>query len=129
MDIDPRRCEKHNSSHRVNKRYHCWYVDRGRRSEISTELVDRIASCCNEAFKIMTSSAPYLNNYWMLIGTDGVYSYTFQHEKKPDCPVCGGQSMNVEVGKEWTLERLLEWLTGTQKMCARSSSTYPEMGD
>lgn len=67
----------------------------------------------------MTSSAPYLNNYWMLIGTDGIYSYTFEHEKKPDCPVCGGQSMNVEVGKDWTMERLLEWLTETQKMCAR----------
>ncbi|KAG8998115.1 hypothetical protein FRB94_007204 [Tulasnella sp. JGI-2019a] len=80
------------------------------------------ASCCNEAFKIMTSSAPYLNNYWMLIGTDGVYSYTFQHEKKLDCPVCGGQSMDVEVGKDWTLEKLIEWLTETQKIQLKKPS-------
>ncbi|KAG8878777.1 hypothetical protein FRB98_005990 [Tulasnella sp. 332] len=86
------------------------------------------ASCCNEAFKIMTSSAPYLNNYWMLIGTDGVYSYTFQHEKKPDCPVCGGQSMDVEVGKEWTLERLIEWLTETQKIQLKKPSLSTSSG-
>lgn len=79
------------------------------------------ASCCNEAFKIATTAAPFLNNYWMLIGTDGVYSYTFEHEKKPDCPVCGGETMDVEVGKEWTVERLIEWLTENQKMCVTDS--------
>jgi ubiquitin-activating enzyme E1 C len=52
----------------------------------------------------------------MLIGTDGVYSYTFEHEKKPECPVCGGDVMEVEVGKDWTVERLMEWLTEKQNM-------------
>ncbi|KAJ7172357.1 hypothetical protein C8R46DRAFT_1085657 [Mycena filopes] len=51
------------------------------------------ASCCNEAFKIATSSAAYLNNYFMLIGTEGIYSYTFEHEKRDDCPVCGGEAL------------------------------------
>ncbi|KIO26453.1 hypothetical protein M407DRAFT_24300 [Tulasnella calospora MUT 4182] len=80
------------------------------------------ASCCNEAFKIATTAAPFLNNYWMLIGTDGVYSYTFEHEKKSDCPVCGGETMDVEVGKGWTIERLIEWLTENQKIQIKKPS-------
>ena len=82
------------------------------------------ASCCNEAFKIATSSAPYLDNYFMLIGTEGVYSYTFQHEKRPDCPVCGQETHEMDIGKEWNLERLIETLVERQDMCA-SLSFYP----
>ncbi|KAF8509581.1 hypothetical protein JB92DRAFT_2945814 [Gautieria morchelliformis] len=72
------------------------------------------ASCCNEAFKIATSSAPYLDNYFMFIGTDGVYSYTFQHEKRADCPVCGQETHDMDISKEWTLERLIETLVERQ---------------
>lgn len=79
-----------------------------------------IASCCNEAFKIATSSAAYLNNYFMLIGTDGVYSFTFEHQKREDCPVCGGQALDVTINKEWTLERLIEMLIERQDVCVRS---------
>ena len=46
----------------------------------------------------------------MLIGTDGVYSYTFEHEKRSDCPVCGGESLDIVISKEWTVERLIEML-------------------
>ncbi len=74
------------------------------------------ASCCNEAFKIATSSAAYLNNYFMLIGTDGVYSYTFEHEKRQDCPVCGGESLDITISKEWTVDRLIEMLIERQDM-------------
>jgi NEDD8-activating enzyme E1 len=74
------------------------------------------ASCCNEAFKIATSCAPYLDNYMMMIGTDGVYSYTFQHEKRPECPVCGGEVREIEVPEDWTVEQFLESLTERQDM-------------
>ncbi|THH10786.1 hypothetical protein EW145_g1079 [Phellinidium pouzarii] len=68
------------------------------------------ASCCNEAFKIATSSSSYLDNYFMYIGTDGVYSYTFKHEQREDCPVCGGRSVLFEVDKEWTVNDLIDAL-------------------
>src|SRR6266436_1996000 len=82
------------------------------RSHIAT------ASCCNEAFKIATSSAAYLNNYFMLIGTDGVYSYTFEHERRPECPVCGGESVEILISRDWTVDRLIEMLVEKQDMYA-----------
>ena len=74
------------------------------------------ASCCNEAFKIATSSASYLNNYFMLIGTEGVYSYTFEHERREHCPVCGGEALEISISREWTVEQLIEMLTEKQTM-------------
>jgi len=76
-----------------------------------------LASCCNEAFKIATSSAAYLNNYFMLIGTEGVYSYTFESEKRADCPVCGGEPLEVSISESWTVERLIDMLVEKQDMC------------
>ena len=84
-----------------------------------------VASCCNEAFKIATSSAAFLNNYFMLIGTDGVYSFTFEHEKKPDCPVCGGESLELSIRPELTVEQLIEMLTERQNMCVPPPSITP----
>jgi ubiquitin-activating enzyme E1 C len=48
------------------------------------------ASCCNEAFKILSSSAPVLDNFMMYTGSDSVFTYSFSYERKSDCPVCGG---------------------------------------
>jgi NEDD8-activating enzyme E1 len=79
-----------------------------------------IASCCNEAFKIATSSAAYLNNYFMLIGTEGVYSYTFEHEKRNDCPVCSNESLEISIPKSWTVEHLIETLVERQDMYVRA---------
>ncbi|TDL24837.1 hypothetical protein BD410DRAFT_744501 [Rickenella mellea] len=80
------------------------------------------ASCCNEAFKFATSSAAFLNNYFMMIGTDGVYSYTFEHQRRDDCPVCGGEELAVEIGKEWTVERLIEMLVERQNIQIKKPS-------
>ncbi|KAJ7109494.1 hypothetical protein C8R44DRAFT_743730 [Mycena epipterygia] len=80
------------------------------------------ASCCNEAFKIATSSAAYLNNYFMLIGTEGVYSYTFEHEKRDDCPVCGGEALELSISSEFTVEQLIELLVEKQDVQIKKPS-------
>ncbi|ORY28035.1 hypothetical protein BCR39DRAFT_468765 [Naematelia encephala] len=83
------------------------------------------ASCCNEAFKLATTSAPSLNNYMMYVGNDSVYAYTFEHERRPECPVCGGESIIAEVGKDWTLEKLVDWLAARQDLqISRPSLAY-----
>ncbi|RHZ88541.1 hypothetical protein Glove_22g205 [Diversispora epigaea] len=68
------------------------------------------ASCCNEAFKIITNSQPYLNNYMMYTGNEGVYTFTFEHQKKSDCPVCGIQNISVEVKRDITVEDFIDFL-------------------
>lgn len=75
------------------------------------------ASCCNEAFKIITAAAPSLgvpgtNNYSMYTGDEGVYTYTFEHQRKPDCPVCAPPS-ELSVESSWTLQQLLDYLGTT----------------
>lgn len=68
------------------------------------------ASCCNEAFKIATSCNPYLENYMMYSGDDGIYTYTFTHERKEDCPVCGNLAKVLEVDPKMTLQQFIESL-------------------
>ena len=68
------------------------------------------AACCNEAFKIATSCNPYLTNYMMYTGDDGIYTYTFEHEQKPDCPVCGNLAKTITVNPRHTLQEFIESL-------------------
>ena len=68
------------------------------------------ASCCNEAFKIATQTNPCLGpeeNYMMYTGDAGVYTYTFKHEKKDDCPVCGNLARDLDVDPNFTLEEFI----------------------
>ena len=108
------RCrEEYHPRNRFDQRYHRRYV---LPSLLALALTVSVASCCNEAFKIATSSAAYLNNYFMLIGTESIYSYTFEHEKRSDCPVCGGESLEISIPASWTVERLIEMLVEKQDM-------------
>lgn len=68
------------------------------------------ASCCNEVFKIATTCNPYLDNYMMYTGNESVYTYTFQHQKKDDCPVCGNLASNYEAKRSWTLQDFMDIL-------------------
>ncbi|CAO3667986.1 unnamed protein product [Rhizopus stolonifer] len=68
------------------------------------------ASCCNEAYKLATCVAPHLNNYMMYTGDGGVYTYTFEHQKKAECPVCGNESKVAELDQNITVEQLIEYL-------------------
>jgi hypothetical protein len=70
------------------------------------------ASCCNEAFKIASGASTYLNNYMMYSGDDGVYTYTFEHQRKDDCPVCGNLARPLALQREWTLQDLIDKLGG-----------------
>lgn len=56
------------------------------------------ASCCNEAFKVLTNTNSFLgypgkDNYMMYTGDESVYTFTFEHQKKSDCPVCGYENL------------------------------------
>ncbi|KAH1295331.1 hypothetical protein KXW19_004935 [Aspergillus fumigatus] len=68
------------------------------------------AATTSEALKIATSCNPYLENYMMYAGEDGVYTYTFEAEKKADCPVCGNLARKITVDPNMTLEEFIESL-------------------
>ncbi|PKI84961.1 E1 ubiquitin-activating enzyme [Malassezia vespertilionis] len=85
------------------------------------------AACTQEAFKIATSSAAYLNNYMMYAGNEGVYTYTFDYEKRQDCPVCGGMSRTLTIARDAPLQRLIELLTELPDIqCKRPSVSGPK---
>ncbi|KAG5927585.1 hypothetical protein E4U42_002046 [Claviceps africana] len=70
-------------------------------------------ACCNEAFKIATNTASCLgfeNNYMMYSGNDAIYTYTFKHEKRDDCPVCGRQARPLDLDPSTTLQDLIDSL-------------------
>lgn len=79
------------------------------------------ASCCNEAFKIATTCNPYLSNYMMYSGNDSIYTYTFEHQKKDDCPVCGNLASSFTANSNWTLADFIENLAERQEMYVRIS--------
>ncbi|OOQ90118.1 NEDD8-activating enzyme E1 catalytic subunit [Penicillium brasilianum] len=68
------------------------------------------ASTTSEVLKIATGCNPYLENYMMYAGEEGVYTYTFEAEKKPDCPVCGNLARKMDVDPDMTLGAFIESL-------------------
>lgn len=68
------------------------------------------ASTTSEVLKVATGCNPYLENYMMYAGEEGVYTYTFEAEKKPDCPVCGNLARKMIVDPDMTLGDFIESL-------------------
>jgi ubiquitin-activating enzyme E1 C len=69
-----------------------------------------LAAEANEAFKIATKASFSLNNYMMYNGVTGLYTYTFQYEKKETCPVCGAKGTVFEVDGNLKLEDFMDLL-------------------
>lgn len=56
------------------------------------------AACATEVFKIATSCCVPLNNYMVLNVVDGIYTYTYEAEKKDDCLICSQKPKILEIG-------------------------------
>ncbi|KAK6458329.1 uncharacterized protein RJT20DRAFT_126337 [Scheffersomyces xylosifermentans] len=74
------------------------------------------ASCCNEAFKIITNINPILNNYMMYSGDDSIFTYTYAHARRANCPVCGNFAKTFTAQNWWTLERFIEEISSKQEV-------------
>jgi len=68
------------------------------------------AACSNEAFKFATNASGFLNNYMMYIGGDGLYTLTFEYEKKENCTACGTPEIKWDVDPKTTWEDFIERL-------------------
>jgi NEDD8-activating enzyme E1 len=52
----------------------------------------------------------------MYTGNESIYTYTFEHQQKPECPVCGGESTEVTRPQESTLQDLIDYLLEKQDL-------------
>lgn len=76
------------------------------------------AAEANEAFKIATNCSEYLNNYMMCNGVTGVYTYTFEYEKKDFCLVCSATEVTYRVDKQIKLEEFMDLLAQDSRLYA-----------
>ncbi|XP_073972403.1 ubiquitin-like activating enzyme 3 [Rhodnius prolixus] len=55
------------------------------------------AACATEVFKIATSCCVPLDNYMVFNDVDGIYTYTYEAERKYDCLACSNRPKLLEV--------------------------------
>ena len=53
---------------------------------------------------------------YQYVGNDSIYAFTFKHEKNPECPVCGGETVDLKVKKGTKVESFIEMLTENQRL-------------
>ncbi|KAI9004112.1 hypothetical protein BC832DRAFT_600242 [Gaertneriomyces semiglobifer] len=80
------------------------------------------ASCATEAFKISTNCVAAMNNYMMYIGEAGVYTYTFELEKREDCPVCGSARLKLSVPGTTSVQQLIDMLLDREDLRLKGPS-------
>eukprot|EP00934_Nitzschia_sp_Nitz4_P005295 Nitzschia sp. Nitz4//scaffold205_size38804//19601//21154//NITZ4_007644-RA/size38804-augustus-gene-0.60-mRNA-1//-1//CDS//3329541513//5285//frame0 len=82
------------------------------------------AACVSEAVKILTFMSQSLNTYHMYMGSQGVYAHTFVYERREDCPVCTSTTRKLVLGKDTTLNELVQQLCeGDLRLKAPSLTT------
>ncbi|XP_046835883.1 NEDD8-activating enzyme E1 catalytic subunit [Vespa crabro] len=69
------------------------------------------ATCATEAFKLASSCSASLNNYMVLNDLDGIYTYTYEAERKKDCVACSQLAKEIVItDSKFKLKDLIELL-------------------
>lgn len=68
------------------------------------------AACTTEVFKIATSCFNPLNNYMVFNDADGLYSYTFEAERRPDCLSCSRRPQTLTFSVDAKLQHVIDHL-------------------
>ncbi|THD19964.1 Ubiquitin-activating enzyme E1 C [Fasciola hepatica] len=68
------------------------------------------AACATEVFKLVTFCYNYLDNYMNFSDLDGIYSYVFSVERKPDCLACNNVPKLIEFAPTQTLRDVFNYL-------------------
>ncbi|KAI4889449.1 hypothetical protein NFI96_016643, partial [Prochilodus magdalenae] len=74
------------------------------------------AACATEVFKIASSAYSTLNNYLVFNDVDGLYTYTFEAEKKEDCSACSQVPQGMHFSPSATLQDVLDYLTDSASL-------------
>lgn len=69
------------------------------------------AQCATEVFKLATSCCMPLNNFMVFNNVDGIYTYTYEAEKKEDCLACSQIPKALEIeSSNMKLQELIDLL-------------------
>lgn len=86
------------------------------------------AICVNEAIKFLTFCSQTMNNYFMYMGAQELYSPTFIYEKKDNCPVCCDEA-NTQVltfSSSITLQGFMDFLSEDARYQLKNPSIVGE---
>jgi len=86
------------------------------------------AACATEVFKLATSCYEPFKNYMVFNDLDGIYTYTYEAEKKSDCLACSQVPKTVEVKlKTMTLQELVDFLCESHDFQMKSPGLTTEV--
>ncbi|XP_047740261.1 NEDD8-activating enzyme E1 catalytic subunit-like [Hyalella azteca] len=68
------------------------------------------AACATECLKVATQVAHHMNNYCVFNDADGIYTYTYEHEKKSTCLVCSQVPQELSMAPTDSLQNLIDKL-------------------
>uniref|UniRef100_A0A672PGA4 NEDD8-activating enzyme E1 catalytic subunit n=1 Tax=Sinocyclocheilus grahami TaxID=75366 RepID=A0A672PGA4_SINGR len=78
------------------------------------------AACATEVFKIATSAYVPLNNYLVFNDVDGLYTYTFEAERKENCSACSQMPQDLQFLPSAKLQEVLDYLTENASLQMKS---------
>uniref|UniRef100_A0A8C5R664 NEDD8-activating enzyme E1 catalytic subunit n=1 Tax=Leptobrachium leishanense TaxID=445787 RepID=A0A8C5R664_9ANUR len=85
------------------------------------------AACATEVFKIATSAYIPLNNYLVFNDVDGLYTYTFEAERKDNCAACSQLPQNMEFPSSAKLQEVLDYLINHNSLQMKSPAITATM--
>ena len=68
------------------------------------------ASCVCEALKVLTFCGQSLNTYFMYMGSQGLYTPTFDYGRKENCIVCASATKQLTLSRSTPLKELIQLL-------------------
>ncbi|KAK7102778.1 NEDD8-activating enzyme E1 catalytic subunit-like [Littorina saxatilis] len=68
------------------------------------------AACATEVFKLASSCCQPLNNYMNFNDTEGVYTYTFEAQKREDCLLCSNAPQTLTFTESDKLQDVITFL-------------------
>uniref|UniRef100_A0A8D3E2U1 NEDD8-activating enzyme E1 catalytic subunit n=1 Tax=Scophthalmus maximus TaxID=52904 RepID=A0A8D3E2U1_SCOMX len=78
------------------------------------------AACATEVFKIASSAYIPLNNYMVFNDVEGLYTYTFEAERKENCSACSQVPLDLHFAPSSKLQEVLDYLTESASLQMKS---------
>uniref|UniRef100_A0A8C8IXL1 NEDD8-activating enzyme E1 catalytic subunit n=1 Tax=Oncorhynchus tshawytscha TaxID=74940 RepID=A0A8C8IXL1_ONCTS len=78
------------------------------------------SACATEVFKIASSAYIPLNNYMVFNDVDGLYTYTFEAERKENCSSCSQVPQDLHFSPSAKLQEVVDYLTENASLQMKS---------